>query len=169
MSHWIIMENHIMNKWIIKFLTGAHQGAEIPLKDGIYKIGCADTDDLTLTDAALVENHFTLHLNETSAEISLPKEREPIFIGNNATNQNNNEQDSSGRHPVIFPQIISVGTLKMVIGLKTENWQNVSLPEIKFQPEKDTTNSLNNDFFNSSSIIISVFASIFANSIIVIN
>ncbi len=130
-----------MNKWIIKFLTGAHQGAEIPLKDGDYKIGCADTDDLTLTDAALVAHHFTLHLNETSAEISLPKESNPIFIGDNATKPRNHEQDNNERYLVIFPQIISVGTLKMVIGLKTENWQNVSLPDINFKQETDTTDN----------------------------
>ncbi|MFT5591909.1 MAG: type III secretion system YscD/HrpQ family protein [Oceanicoccus sp.] len=135
-----------MNRWIIKFLTGMHQGAEIPLKDGDYKIGCADTDDLILTDAALVENHFTLHLGETSAEISLPKEREPIFIGDNATKPYSDEQDAGVRYSVAFPQMISVGTLKIVIGLKTENWQAVNLPEIRLNQESDIKNSteLNN-------------------------
>jgi type III secretion system YscD/HrpQ family protein len=130
-----------MTKWIIKFLTGIHQGAEIPLKAGNYLIGCGETDDLILTDVALLENHFTLHLSETSVEISLPKDREPIYIDNDLTQVINDEADSNTRYSVTFPQIITVGTLKIVIGLESEKWQQVSLPELLIKREMEELNN----------------------------
>lgn len=114
-----------MNTWIIKILSGSHQGAEIPLKQGAYTLGCSEIDDLIISDVALKESHLTLHINETFASIELHNKEAPIYVNEKEEKVSIGEKNSLIQ--IAYPDVISIGTLKMVVGKKSQDWSNIKL------------------------------------------
>ena len=123
-----------MNKWIIKFLTGSHQGAEIELHHGTHTLGSSEEDDLVVRDAALKSGHVHIELNETSALLKLHKGSGNIFIDGIEYKSDTEENIVQ----VDISNTITIGTLKFIIGNHSENWEAVTLPltEVKID-EKD--------------------------------
>ena len=52
------------NQWTLKILSGAHNGAEIPLDDGTFTIGTGEHCDLVLQDDALGEDIGSITISE---------------------------------------------------------------------------------------------------------
>ena len=116
-----------MSKWILKLLTGSHQGAEIDLMSGNYTLGSSEDDDLVLQDSALKPGHLHLNLDETSASLELHKSNGSLKIDGKEYKKNDEGSDDY-KIPITISNTLSIGTLKFIIGLETENWEAVTLP-----------------------------------------
>jgi len=66
------MSHDLMTSQIkLSVLAGLHQGAELILAPGQYKVGCADDDEIRLLDPELKPTHFVIEVTESSIKLVL--------------------------------------------------------------------------------------------------
>jgi type III secretion protein D len=57
-------EMNFSDEVVLKVLSGLHQGAELVLTPGKYHVGSAEDNEVTLSDAAMAKNHFSIEVEK---------------------------------------------------------------------------------------------------------
>lgn len=113
--------------YLLKILSGPHQGAEIALRPGEYLVGSSEDCDIILSDHNLAREHFKLIAGDDG--IQLTSMGEPLYLGGK----------SVGEEPLpVEPfEFITAGTTHLVIGPIEGEWPSLS-PEDAPPLEKST-------------------------------
>ncbi|MBK8508189.1 MAG: type III secretion system inner membrane ring subunit SctD [Candidatus Competibacteraceae bacterium] len=106
-------------RFILKFFSGPHAGAEIRLPLGDYLLGGAEACDIVVHDAAVAPRHARLRLNATDIQLS-PLERAITVAG----------QSSESEISMAFGQIATLGTTHFAVAPEGASWETVALPDL---------------------------------------
>ena len=105
--------------WILKILSGVHVGAEVVLSTAELVLGQNESCDLMLDDVSLSDRHISLRMDGEQALLTLLDTARPIYIG---------EQKLERGELILEPfQLISIGTLFMVVGPADAEWPAIDL------------------------------------------
>lgn len=108
-------------KYLLKILSGPHQGAEVALDEGELIIGSSQDCDLILSDALVSGRHLKVLVNETGVSI-LPLESPVYFDG---------QEIAKDQYFAVEPfKFISIGTTHFVIGPTEGEWPPLSAVDI---------------------------------------
>lgn len=113
--------------YLLKVLSGSHQGAEIALKPGEYLVGSSADCDIILSDQNLASEHFKLTVGDDGVHIV--SMGEPLYLGGKAA-----EEDPL---PVQNFEFITAGTTHLVVGPVDGDWPVLS-PEDAPPLEKES-------------------------------
>jgi len=106
-------------RFILKFFSGPHAGAEIRLPLGDYLLGGAEACDIVVHDAAVAPRHARLRLTTTEIQIH-PLERAITVAG----------QPSEQEIAIAFGQIATLGTTHFAVAPEGASWEAVALPDL---------------------------------------
>jgi len=104
-------------KYLLKILSGPHQGAEVVLDKGDLVIGSDSECDLILSDVLIHPQHIKVTISDEGSILIAPLDL-PVYLDGNEIKKQSYE---------INPfQFISLGTTHIVIGPATEDWPSIS-------------------------------------------
>ena len=106
-------------RFILKFFSGPHAGAEVLLPAGDYTLGSAESCDIVLHDAAVAPRHARLRLGATGIQLS-PLEHAVALAGRPI------EEETS----LAFRQIATLGTTHFAAAPEGEPWESITLPDL---------------------------------------
>ena len=114
--------------YLLKVLSGPHQGAEIALKPGEYLVGSSGDCDIILSDHNLASEHFKLTVGDEG--VHLVSMGEPLYLGGKAV----------GEDPLAVEnfEFITAGTTHLVVGPVEGDWPALS-PEDAPSLEKESS------------------------------
>ena len=112
--------NDSRQRFILKFFSGPHAGAEVLLPPGDYLLGGAESCDIVLRDAAVAPRHARLRLGPAQARLS-PLER-PVTVAGRSIDQEG--------AALAFRQIATLGGSHFAVAPEGESWESVTLPEL---------------------------------------
>ena len=128
--------------WLLKILSGMHQGAEIALDFGSYTLGQSEECDLVLSDSSLADQQLTLTISEEGLIIQ-PSNNDTIFC-EGAPHNDTFTPDSFN--------IINVANINFVIGPEDASWPALKIPDNQpaqtNQQKIENTDTTNNQQFN---------------------
>ncbi|HCR37226.1 MAG TPA: EscD/YscD/HrpQ family type III secretion system inner membrane ring protein, partial [Opitutae bacterium] len=103
-------------RYLLKVLSGPHQGAEISLKEGEYLVGSSGDCDVILSDASLAPEHFKITVSASDAK--LVSMGEDVYVHGKLAHED----------PVVVEpfQFITVGSTQLVLGPSGEAWPAIS-------------------------------------------
>ncbi len=105
--------------WILKILSGVHVGAEVVLSTEELVLGQDESCDLVLNDVSLSDRHISLRMEGEQALLTLLDTARPIYVGKQ-------KLESGELTPEPF-QLISIGTLFLVVGPADAEWPVIDL------------------------------------------
>ncbi|CDI03411.1 hypothetical protein BN873_490020 [Candidatus Competibacter denitrificans Run_A_D11] len=106
-------------RFILKFFSGPHAGAEVLLPPGDYVLGGAESCEIVLHDAAVAPRHARLRLSATEIQLS-PLER-PVTVAGRPIE----DETSLG-----FCQLATLGTTHFAVAPEGEPWEPITLPDL---------------------------------------
>lgn len=108
-------------KYLLKILSGPHQGAEVALDEGDLIIGSALDSDLILSDTLVAPHHLKVVVTDTGVSI-VPLESPVYFDG---------QEIAKDAYFAVEPfKFISLGTTHFVIGPIEGEWPALSAADI---------------------------------------
>lgn len=108
-------------RYLLKILSGPHQGAEVALDEGELLIGSAQDCDLILSDTLVSARHLKVVVSETGVSI-VPLESPVYFDG---------QEIAKDQYFAVEPfKFISIGTTHFVIGPTEGEWPALSAADI---------------------------------------
>jgi type III secretion system YscD/HrpQ family protein len=120
--------NGQLTTWLIKILTGPHQGAELQSPPGRLLIGSDEASDIVIADKLVSPQHAALDLG--SKELTI----EPL--GGRVYCNGKRIQNKSAKVPVL--SFLTLGGSTLVAGLATQDWPLFSpadIPTLEPDPE----------------------------------
>jgi len=102
--------------YLLKVLSGPHQGAEIALKPGEYLVGSSGDCDVILSDQNLASEHFKLTVGDDG--VHLISMGEPLYLGGKVAGED--------PLPVEDFEFITAGTTHLVVGPVGGDWPALS-------------------------------------------
>jgi type III secretion system YscD/HrpQ family protein len=120
--------NGQLTTWLIKILTGPHQGAELQSPPGRLLIGSDEASDIVIADKLVSPQHAALDLG--SKELTV----EPL--GGRVYCNGKRIQNKSAKVPVL--SFLTLGGSTLVAGLTTQDWPLLSpadIPSLEPDPE----------------------------------
>ena len=105
--------------WILKILSGVHVGAEVVLSTTELVLGQNESCDLVLDDVSLSDRHISLRMDGEQALLTLLDTARPIYVGEQ-------KMERGELTPEPF-QLISIGTLFLVVGPVDAEWPVIDL------------------------------------------
>jgi type III secretion system YscD/HrpQ family protein len=112
--------NGQLTTWLIKILTGPHQGAELQAPPGRLLIGSDEASDIVIADKLVSPQHAALDLG--SKELTI----EPL--GGRVYCNGKRIQNKSEKVPVL--SFLTLGGSTLVAGLATQDWPLLSPADI---------------------------------------
>jgi len=109
-------------QWILKLLSGSHQGAEMPLDARSYIMGRSEDCDIVLHDEMLSEQLFQLNVSDSGITLVKQGQCLPVYISG--------ELDESETIVVTEFEIYTVGSLHFCFGIVGAVWPELILPVI---------------------------------------
>lgn len=108
-------------KYLLKILSGPHQGAEVALDEGELVIGSSQDCDLILSDTLVSGHHLKVVVTETGVSI-VPLESPVYFDG---------QEIAKDQYFTVEPfKFISIGSTHFVIGPTEGEWPPLSAADI---------------------------------------
>ena len=105
--------------WIMKVLSGANVGAEVPLLAEDLVLGKDEDCDIVIDDVMLADRQLTLRLEDEGVALTVLAERPPLSIDGAAI---------EGRSVVLSEyQLVAIGTVRFAVGPATGDWSAVDL------------------------------------------
>ncbi|PWU04982.1 MAG: hypothetical protein C5B43_03945, partial [Verrucomicrobia bacterium] len=108
-------------KYLLKIISGPHQGAEVALDEGELVIGSGQNCDLILSDTLVSPEHLKIVV--TDAGVSIVALASPVYY-------NGEEIVKDTPVPVEPFKFISVGTTHLVIGPVEGEWPALSVADV---------------------------------------
>src|SRR3954469_4201696 len=99
------------SEWILKIISGPHQGAEVALRSGRVVVGTQPECDLVLHDVLVAPQHFALTLDHGTATVESIEGR--VFC---------NGKRVTAATPVPLFGFITAGTTHLVLGPASARW-----------------------------------------------
>ena len=124
------MESH---GWILKILSGVHQGAEILLESGKYTLGKNENCDLVLSDSQLNDQHLELNIYENGDFKITPLDNVSINYAGTVQNSSFNVKPYHK---------ISTHGIDFVIGSPDKQWPDLNKIESAPVEDKIETNPI---------------------------
>jgi type III secretion system YscD/HrpQ family protein len=106
-------------EWILKIISGPHQGAEVPLRAGRIVLGAHPECDLVLHDVLVAPQHVALTLADDTLTVE-PIEG-AVFV---------NGKRAAAASPVPPFGFVTIGTTHVVAGPATARWPLLSLADV---------------------------------------
>lgn len=126
-------------KYLLKIISGPHQGAEVALDEGELVIGSSQNCDLILSDTLVSAEHLKIVVNESG--VAIVALSSPVYY--------DGEEIVKDENISVEPfKFISVGTTHFVIGPVEGEWPPLStadVPSLK-RIEKETTEAEEKNF-----------------------
>ena len=120
--------NGQLTTWLIKILSGPHQGAELQSPPGRLLIGSDEASDIVIADKLVSPQHAALDLG--------PKELTIEPLGGRVYCNGKRIQNKSEKVPVL--SFLTLGGSTLVAGLATQDWPLLSpadIPPLEPDPE----------------------------------
>src|SRR5687768_7650645 len=112
--------------WLLKIISGPHQGAEVALRPGRLVVGSHAECDLVLHDVLVAPQHFALTLE--NGRVSVEPLEGRVYA---------NGKRLSAASPVPEFGFVTVGTTHLVLGPGAARWPLLSpadVPELEKEP-----------------------------------
>lgn len=106
--------------YLIKILSGPHQGAEVAIGEGEILIGSSLESDLILSDTLIAPNHLKIHIEK--GEIAITPLADKVYLDGYLI-----PQEPKLIHTF---QYITLGSTHLVIGPSGELWPTLSPPNL---------------------------------------
>ncbi len=106
--------------YLIKILSGPHQGAEVAIGEGELLIGSSLESDLILSDTLIAPNHLKIHVEK--GEIAITPLADKVYLDSYLI-----PQEPKLIHTF---QYITLGSTHLVIGPSGELWPTLSPPNL---------------------------------------
>lgn len=106
--------------YLLKILSGPHQGAEVALGVGDYVIGSDPEVDVILSDALINPKHLKITVTADS-QLQLTPLDFPVYL--------NGHELKKEPYPVEPFQFISLGTTQLIIGPVGQEWPQISIAD----------------------------------------
>lgn len=115
------------SEWLIKIISGPHQGAEVPLQAGRLVVGANPEADLVLHDVLVAPNHVAVSLEQ--GVVTIEPLDGPVFVNG-----------KRAKAPTAVPPFgfVTAGTTHLVLGPAAGRWPLLSLadvPPLEKEPE----------------------------------
>lgn len=113
--------------WILKLISGPHQGAEVSLRPGRIVVGSDRECDLVLNDVLVAARHFALSL--ANGTVTVEPLDGPAFV-------NGKRLTAATKAPAFG--FVSAGTTHLVVGPANARWPLLSIadvPALEKEPE----------------------------------
>lgn len=122
-------------EFLLKVLSGPHQGAEVVLHQGNTTVGSNLESDVILSDALIAENHLKVTIAGSQLSITLEADKSAYIEGAPA---------EEGSHDIRIFQVITLGTTHLVIGPLHETWPQIAIPKLQ-EPASEEDESEDDD------------------------
>lgn len=106
-------------EWILKIISGPHQGAEVALRPGRVVAGTHSECDLVLHDVLVAPHHFALTLGGSAVTVEALEG--PVFC---------NGKRVAGPAPVPPFGFVTAGTTHLVVGPAGTRWPLLSIADV---------------------------------------
>lgn len=132
-------------QFLLKVLSGPHQGAEVLLGAGVYTIGSSEEADVILTDISFLPEHFKLIFNPPNVQLEL--------LAGDVFLQGKRVKTSGVIVP--FFQFLTIGSTHIVLGPAGEGWPLITAldaPPLQLNDDSDTEEIVKNESVDKETI-----------------
>ncbi len=128
---------------LLKIFAGMHNGAQLRLFDGTYKIGSSDDCDIIIKDEGIAENHMLL--NCASGRFMVTPRQGIVYVDGHPVDD---EQTN------LYPQTIAtIGPVHFGLVTENANWSPEDLPTIRPLPDATQSDFSDRDQSALSSVL----------------
>lgn len=133
-------------RFLVKVLSGPHQGAELGLSSGTISLGSDDTCDVVFADALIAPKHLSI-VSENGQLRLIPEKNCAVYI--------NGKIIKGDAQPLQPFEYITIGTTHIVIGPENEPWPPISFSDIPKIKEETPAPGVNesNDIHNVHTVL----------------
>lgn len=107
------------SEWILKIISGPHQGAEVTLRSGRVMVGASSECDVVLHDVLVAPQHFALTLD--GGKLTVEPIEGPLFC---------NGKRIAASAPVPAFAFLTAGTTHLVLGPAGVRWPLLSVADV---------------------------------------